>query len=68
MSVDNQEVFHVQDPQPLPGGHIAIWTRDNGIMVARVRVSAEEVTDRESADVPAPALCRSVYDPPLPAR
>ena len=52
----------------LPGGQIALWTRDNGIMISRVRVSAEEITDREPPDVELPESCRSVYDPkPAPA-
>jgi len=29
-----------RDPEPLPGGHAAIWSIHNGIMVAKVRLAA----------------------------
>ena len=63
LSIDGETVLSVEDPRPLPGGHLAIWTHDNGIMVGRVRVSAEEFGDREPPDVVVPAVCRSIYSP-----
>jgi hypothetical protein len=41
--VDNNLVLRYEDPEPLPGDRVALWTWQNGVMVARVRVSAEEV-------------------------
>ena len=63
MKIDDQVVLAVEDPQPHPGGYMSIWSHDNGVMVARVRVSAEEITPCESPDVVVPDTCRSVYDP-----
>ena len=40
--LDNQLVRQVRDPKPLGGGHIALWTVDNGIMIARARVYSEQ--------------------------
>ena len=40
-SVDNREVCRFTDPAPLAGGHVAIWTWNRGIMVARSRIWAE---------------------------
>jgi hypothetical protein len=61
MSVDNERVLSVEDPRPLTGKRIAIWTKDNGIMIGRVRVSAERISDRESPDFRPPAVPASVY-------
>ena len=35
------------DSQPLPDGQVALWTYNNSIMVARVRVSFEGAAPRE---------------------
>ena len=43
MAVDGQWVLRWQDPQPLAGGHVAIWSYNNGILVARARASAQIV-------------------------
>jgi len=34
-----------EDPDPLPGGHAAIWSVDNGLMVAKVRLAADRLGD-----------------------
>ncbi len=49
------------DPQPLTGDRIALWTYDHGIMVSRIRVSGEngEVLEMPGADRPA---LKSPYD------
>ncbi len=66
-SVDNREVCRFTDPEPLAGGHLAVWTWNRGMMVARARVWAERdegipaPTFRASAESVAPAA------PPLPA-
>ena len=41
--VDNRLVLEFDDPDPLPGERAAIWTWNNGVMVARVRISGAEV-------------------------
>jgi len=38
---DHVPVMAYRDPSPLTGGHIALWTQDDSIIVARVRVSYE---------------------------
>ena len=38
--VDNALALEATDPEPLTGGKVALWTWDNDIMVARVRISA----------------------------
>ena len=44
MAVDGKWVLQWRDPQPINGGHAAIWTyNNNGILVARARASAEIV-------------------------
>ncbi|MCK5805757.1 MAG: protein kinase [Lentisphaeria bacterium] len=47
--VDGVPVGSVRDPSPLTGRHFALWTQDNGMMIAQVRVSSV-------SDMPAPAL------------
>ncbi|HUT32768.1 MAG TPA: PDZ domain-containing protein [Planctomycetota bacterium] len=32
-----------EDPEPLPGGHAAIWSVENGLMVGKVRLAADRV-------------------------
>ena len=39
--LDNRLAMTYTDPDPLPGGYIALWTRDNGIVIGRVNYSAE---------------------------
>ncbi|MDA1137424.1 MAG: hypothetical protein O3B01_02475 [Planctomycetota bacterium] len=39
-SVDGQPVLSFNDPQVLKGKRFAIWSHDNSLMVARVRISA----------------------------
>jgi hypothetical protein len=43
---DNEPVLSWQDPAPLEGGALGIWTYRNSIMVARVRIAAEAVRPR----------------------
>jgi len=49
--IDGALVLSKEDPDPLPDGHFAIWTYNNGIMIARVRISAEAIGPREDPDV-----------------
>lgn len=39
--LDNRLVLEAYDSDPLGPGHVAIWTWDNGVMVARVKVYGE---------------------------
>jgi hypothetical protein len=41
---------------------VAIWTHDFGIMVGRVRISAEKIGPREGPDVRKHGLARTVYE------
>lgn len=36
--VDGRLVLEADDPDPLPGGQVALWTVNNGLMVARIRI------------------------------
>lgn len=39
----NQElILEYEDPEPLEGGHVALWTWDGGMMIPRVRIFAEK--------------------------
>jgi hypothetical protein len=42
--LDNRLAMTYTDPDPLPGGYVALWTQDNGILVGRVNYAAEVVT------------------------
>ncbi len=39
--VDHKLALRYTDPQPLAGRHVALWTRDSGMMLARVTVYYE---------------------------
>ncbi|MCC7491199.1 MAG: hypothetical protein IT204_02575 [Fimbriimonadaceae bacterium] len=53
--VDGQEVLTYRDPQPLPSGYAAVWTRGNGILVPRVTVAYQQRTARVLSLPPAAA-------------
>jgi hypothetical protein len=38
---DEKLILQAEDPDPLPGGHVALWTMHNGIIVSRVKVHYE---------------------------
>ncbi|MBM3497613.1 MAG: tetratricopeptide repeat protein [Armatimonadetes bacterium] len=38
---DNSLVLQAHDPDPFPGGRVALWTYDNGIMIPRVKLYYE---------------------------
>jgi len=60
--IDDQLVIDYTDDKPLTGDHVALWTWNNGIMMARVVVSAEKTGAYESPDLYRPAHCRCIYD------
>jgi hypothetical protein len=39
--IDDELVLEYEDPHPLPGKQIGLWTWNNGIMVAQVRISGK---------------------------
>ena len=41
-----RKAFEYDDPQPLDLGQVAVWTVNNGILLGRVRIMAEEVAGR----------------------
>jgi hypothetical protein len=42
--LDNKLALTYKDPEPLPGGYVAFWTLDNGIMLGRANLSAQTMT------------------------
>jgi hypothetical protein len=50
-----------EDPQPLPGGRVAIWTWDCGIMISRVRISGAPASGMEPLDFIPGKSCASPY-------
>jgi hypothetical protein len=48
------------DPDPLPGGQVALWTWDNGLVVARARLAAEVIGPAEPP-LAAPAGASAVF-------
>lgn len=36
LEFDGQPLLHYHDPDPLPGGYVALWTEANGIVIPRV--------------------------------
>jgi len=40
--VDDKLLLSYDDPDPLPGGSVAIWSYNNGILISRVRITAEQ--------------------------
>ncbi len=61
MRIDDKLVLSAADPEMLPEGHWAIWTYNNGLMIARVRVTAEEIGPRDSPDIPWPLAIQRIY-------
>ncbi|MBP5510550.1 MAG: hypothetical protein J6Z49_06510 [Kiritimatiellae bacterium] len=43
---DNEPVFDVPDTQPLDDGSLGIWTYQNSMMVARIKIAAEGIAPR----------------------
>jgi len=40
-SVDGKPIFEYEDPNPLDAGKVALWTYNNGLTIARVRIAYE---------------------------
>ena len=39
--LNGQTIFDVEDPDPLPGGHLSVWTMGNAFSVSRLTAAAE---------------------------
>jgi len=61
--VDDRLILEYLDPAPLPGGQIALWTLNKGILVARTRIWYEQADAVISPRPPAP-----LYAAPAPPR
>ncbi|NQT86880.1 hypothetical protein HQ560_08960, partial [bacterium] len=53
--VDNKLALEFNDPQPVTGRRLALWTWNNDIMIARVRVSSNGAPPCELPAPPPPA-------------
>ncbi len=59
--VDDQLVCEYEDPQPLAGNRLALWTYRCGMVISRFRASAQGIGMRESVDGAWPAQSRTFY-------
>ena len=59
--IDGKLVVAREDTEPLGGQYWALWTRNNGILVARVRVAAEELGACASSDIAWQPTERTIY-------
>ena len=59
--IDNQLILEYEDPEPLAGNRLALWTHNNGIMVAKVRVSCSNAGSRESPEFRPAAIPKTPY-------
>ena len=53
-SYDNEQVFDVEDKSPLQDGSLGLWTFQNSMMVARIKIAAESIRPRPFAFKPIP--------------
>jgi hypothetical protein len=60
--VDGRKILSFKDPKPLTGDRIGFWTYDNGIMVARVRISSESGQKFESPFEKRVERCKTIYE------
>jgi hypothetical protein len=60
--VDEKLLLEYEDKEPLNGKHIAIWTRDNGIMVARFTLCAEHLLGKREPTSVSKPVAKTFYD------
>ena len=60
--LDGAKILEYNDPEPLTGKHVALWTYDNAITLARVRIASDSV--RPGALPPPDTAPRCAYDNP----
>lgn len=66
--VDKKLVVEWTDREPLPSGHIAFWTVDNGLLLARVRVWYEKLNSYQPAPLPPSGLPDELPNEPQSVR
>jgi len=59
--IDGRLVLEYTDPDPLPGGQVALWTYKNGLIVGKVRIAAEKIGPKERFDAVLPDLSPCLY-------
>ena len=59
--VDNKLALEANDPRPLSGDRVALWSWNNDIMVARVRISCRGAAPCELPAPPAPRKPQCCY-------
>ena len=59
--IDNKLVLEYNDTEPLQGNRLAIWTHNNGLMVAKVRVSCLDGEKKEAAGFQPTRVAKSAY-------
>jgi len=59
--LDGTLLFDYTDPEPLAGRHVALWTYEDGIAVARVRISSDQCEPPGYPPV-RPTIPRCCYD------
>jgi hypothetical protein len=64
---DNELVFSTEDPNPLSGGSLGIWTFMNSMVVARVKIAAEGIRHKTASFTPL-ALRVAEAGGPAPAK
>jgi hypothetical protein len=60
--VDDVPLLSYEDPEPLTGDQVAVWTWNNGLMVAQVRISSSDGGEFEAPDRTLPARTACIYD------
>ncbi len=65
--LDEKMVLEYEDPDPLTGTRVAAWTFDNGMMMSRIRISAQDAGPQEPPLVAeAPSAAPSAVEPSPP--
>jgi len=64
--VDDKLVFDYTDPEPLDGGAVCLWTRDNAIMIARAWIACETLAGVEQPFDALPAVQAAPPASPAP--
>jgi hypothetical protein len=62
--LDGAPLFDYTDPDPLTGNRVALWTYNNAIALARVRIASNEIRPGPLAAPEGPPRCP--YDSPTP--
>jgi hypothetical protein len=60
--LDGRMILEFTDPELLEGSRVGFWTYNNGIMIARVRISSESGHAFEDPFYGYPVTCGTVYD------